>query len=37
MTPALRWAEFVERLFAGSEAVALVGEFVREIRVVAGP
>ena len=37
MRPALRWAVFVERLFAGDDAVALVREFDREIRVVAGP
>jgi len=35
MRPALRWAVFVERLFAGDDAVALVREFDREIRLVA--
>jgi len=31
MWPGLRWAEFVERLFAGEEPAALMGEFDREI------
>jgi quercetin dioxygenase-like cupin family protein len=31
MRPALRWEEFVERLFAGESPAALVGEFSREI------
>ena len=37
MRPALRWAAFVERLFDGDDAVALLREFDREIRLVAGP
>ena len=31
MRPALRWREFVERLFAGQDPVALLREFTREI------
>ncbi|HEY3019119.1 MAG TPA: cupin domain-containing protein, partial [Solirubrobacteraceae bacterium] len=31
MRPALRWAQFVERLFAGEDPVALLREFPREI------
>jgi mannose-6-phosphate isomerase-like protein (cupin superfamily) len=31
MRPALRWAEFVERLFGGEDPVALLREFPREI------
>jgi quercetin dioxygenase-like cupin family protein len=31
MRPALRWAQFVERLFGGEDPVALLGEFRREI------
>lgn len=31
MRPALRWREFVERLFAGDDPAALVREFPREI------
>jgi hypothetical protein len=34
MAPALRWAELVERLFAGEPASVLLAEFAREIRVV---
>ena len=34
MRPALRWAEFVERLFAGEDPSALLREFSREIRLV---
>jgi quercetin dioxygenase-like cupin family protein len=33
MRPALRWREFVERLFAGEDPRALVAEFPDEIRV----
>jgi mannose-6-phosphate isomerase-like protein (cupin superfamily) len=33
MEPALRWAEFVERLFAGEDAGVLLAEFGREIRL----
>ncbi len=33
MTPALRWAEFTERLFAGENTVVLLIEFSREIRL----
>jgi len=33
MRPALRWAQFVERLFAGEDPVALLREFSREITV----
>src|SRR3954453_6682558 len=32
MRPALRWAEFVERLFSGEEGAALLREYAREIR-----
>jgi quercetin dioxygenase-like cupin family protein len=35
MTPALRWVEFTERLFAGEDPVALLGQFAREISLVA--
>jgi mannose-6-phosphate isomerase-like protein (cupin superfamily) len=31
MTPALRWAEFTRRLFAGEDAAALLREFAREV------
>jgi quercetin dioxygenase-like cupin family protein len=31
MRPALRWSQFVERLFAGEDAGALLREFRREI------
>jgi mannose-6-phosphate isomerase-like protein (cupin superfamily) len=31
MRPALRWAEFVERLFGGEDPAALLREFRREI------
>ena len=31
MRPALRWSQFVERLFAGEDPVALLREFRREI------
>jgi quercetin dioxygenase-like cupin family protein len=31
MRPALRWEEFVERLFAGESPAALLPEFTREI------
>jgi mannose-6-phosphate isomerase-like protein (cupin superfamily) len=31
MRPALRWEDFVERLFAGDDPAALVREFSREI------
>jgi mannose-6-phosphate isomerase-like protein (cupin superfamily) len=34
MRPALRWAEFVERLFGGADAAELLREFNREIRLV---
>ena len=33
MTPPLRWAAFVERLFAGEDAAVLLAEFAREIRL----
>lgn len=33
MRPALRWAEFVERLFAGEDTATLLREFSREIRL----
>ncbi len=33
MRPALRWAEFVARLFAGEDGAALLREFRREIRL----
>ena len=33
MRPPLRWAEFVERLFAGGDPVQLLREFSREIRL----
>jgi hypothetical protein len=32
MRPALRWREFVERLFGGEDPVALLREFTREIK-----
>ncbi len=35
MRPALRWAEFTERLFAGEHVATLLGEFRREIVVPA--
>lgn len=31
MTPSLRWAEFVERLFAGADVATLLCEYRREI------
>jgi quercetin dioxygenase-like cupin family protein len=31
MRPALRWAEFTRRFFAGEDPVALLGEFSREV------
>lgn len=31
MTPALRWADFVERLFSGADPGGLVAEYHREI------
>lgn len=33
MQPALRWSDFVERLFAGEDAAVLLREFHREIRL----
>jgi len=33
MRPALRWADFVERLFAGGDPTGLLREFSREIRL----
>jgi len=33
MRPALRWAEFVERLFTGADPAMLLCEFEREIRI----
>jgi quercetin dioxygenase-like cupin family protein len=33
MRPALRWAEFVERLFSGEDGAALLREYAREIRL----
>jgi quercetin dioxygenase-like cupin family protein len=33
MRPALRWAEFTERLFAGEPAGGLLREYAREIRL----
>lgn len=36
MRPALRWAEFVERLFVGDDPAGLLREFGREIRLVPG-
>jgi quercetin dioxygenase-like cupin family protein len=35
MRPALRWAEFVERLFAGGDAAALLRDYAREIVLAA--
>lgn len=35
MRPALRWAEFVERLFAGGDPAALLREYAAEIRLPA--
>jgi mannose-6-phosphate isomerase-like protein (cupin superfamily) len=32
MRPALRWSQFVERLFGGDDPAALLREFTREIR-----
>ena len=34
MRPALRWAEFTERLFSGQDPAALLAEFNREISLV---
>jgi mannose-6-phosphate isomerase-like protein (cupin superfamily) len=34
MRPALRWAEFTERLFTGEDPAALLAEFSREISLV---
>jgi mannose-6-phosphate isomerase-like protein (cupin superfamily) len=31
MRPALRWAEFTERFFAGDDPIALLAEFSREV------
>jgi quercetin dioxygenase-like cupin family protein len=36
MRPALRWAEFTERFFAGEDPFALLAEFSREIVVPEG-
>jgi len=36
MKPALRWAEFTERLFAGESPRLLLAEFRREIRLATG-
>ena len=33
MRPALRWAEFTERLFAGADPAALLREYTDEIRL----
>ncbi len=33
MRPPLRWAEFVERLFAGADGASLLREFNREIQL----
>ena len=33
MTPALRWAELVERLFAGEDAAALLRAYADEIHL----
>ena len=35
MRPALRWAEFTERLFAGEDPVTLLPQFAREVALVA--
>jgi quercetin dioxygenase-like cupin family protein len=35
MTPALRWAEFTERLFAGEDLRTLLGQFAREVTLVS--
>ena len=35
MTPALRWAAFTERLFAGENPVMLLRQFAREVILVA--
>ena len=35
MRPALRWAEFVERLFGGADPAALLREYAREIVLAA--
>jgi quercetin dioxygenase-like cupin family protein len=35
MRPALRWAEFTERLFAGESPGTLLSEFSREVALVA--
>lgn len=35
MTPALRWAEFTRRLFAGEDPGALLSEFAREVALPA--
>jgi len=35
MTPALRWVEFTERLFAGEDPVVLLRQFAREVILVA--
>jgi mannose-6-phosphate isomerase-like protein (cupin superfamily) len=37
MRPALRWAELVERLFAGEDPIALLEAYPDEIRLTAGP
>ena len=31
MRPALRWAEFTERFFAGDDPIALLSEYSREV------
>jgi len=36
LRPALRWEQFVERLFAGDPPAELLREFSREVRPVAG-
>ena len=33
MRPALRWAEFTRRFFAGEDAAALLAEFAPEVVV----
>ncbi|MGN6695197.1 MAG: cupin domain-containing protein [Aquihabitans sp.] len=36
MRPALRWREFVERLFAGEDAIGLLDEFSAEVALPSG-
>lgn len=36
MTPALRWAEFTRRLFAGEDPGALLREYAREVTLAPG-